>query len=185
MELAKEMRALLGQRAESGLSLLAFSKREKLSYAKLLYWDRKFRGLEVKRRKSAPKVDLMPVRVVPEAVSAEEPRPVLGVWLGNGVSLEIPTNSARRTVPLRPICRVQAGRRPRLPRPTCLYELRCCPAKAWQIGDLDLVAASIVHPENRGSSGPLHPLQGSPSHYTGSFRELEPMQSSGECINYQ
>jgi hypothetical protein len=90
MELAKEMRALLGRREESGLSLLAFAKREKLSYAKLLYWDRKFRGLEVKRRKSAPKVDLMPVRVVPDAVSAEEPRAFLGVWLANGVSLEIP-----------------------------------------------------------------------------------------------
>ncbi len=35
MELAKEMRSVLGRRKESGLSLLAFSKREKLSYSKL------------------------------------------------------------------------------------------------------------------------------------------------------
>ena len=91
MELAKEMRSLLGRREESGLSLLAFSKREKLSYSKLQYWDRKFRGLEVQRRKAAPTVDLMPVRVVPDGVAGEASKSaVLGVWLANGVSLEIP-----------------------------------------------------------------------------------------------
>ena len=92
MELAKEMRSLLGRRKESGLSLLAFAKREKLSYSKLLYWDRKFRGLEGKRRKAVPPVVLTPVRVVAEVVPRDAAKPeALGVWLPNGVSLEIPT----------------------------------------------------------------------------------------------
>ncbi len=92
MELAKEMRSVLGRRKESGLSLLAFAKREELSYSKLQYWDRKFRELEGKRRKAAPTVDLTPVRVVPDAVACDGPKPeALAVWLPNGVSLEIPT----------------------------------------------------------------------------------------------
>ena len=40
MELASEMRAVLERRRGSGLSLLAFAKREDLSYSKLQYWAR-------------------------------------------------------------------------------------------------------------------------------------------------
>ena len=41
MELASEMRAVLERRRGSVLSLLAFAKREDLSYSKLQYWARR------------------------------------------------------------------------------------------------------------------------------------------------
>ena len=91
MELGKEMRSLLVRRKESGLSLLAFAKRESLSYSKLQYWDRKFRGIEKNRRKVTSSVELMPVHVVADAVPGDGQKPaVLVVWLANGISLEIP-----------------------------------------------------------------------------------------------
>ena len=79
------MRELIARWRESGLSLMAFGKREQVSYAKLLYWRRKFDG--EKRRADEPQ--LVPVEVI-----ADQPAPApskIDVWLSNGVAFEVPT----------------------------------------------------------------------------------------------
>jgi len=92
MELAKEMRAVLERRRSSGLSLLAFAKREGLSYSKLQYWARKFRRDDDSVGRAKPRVELTRVRVIPDVrPSNGAPLPALSVWLANGVALEVPT----------------------------------------------------------------------------------------------
>lgn len=81
-----EMRAMFERWDASGLSLRAFGKREGIAYAKLLYWRRKFR----EESESGAVADLAPVRVVPDAVPEQAKAQLVGVWLPNGVSLEVP-----------------------------------------------------------------------------------------------
>ena len=91
MELAKEMRRVLERGRSSGLSLLAFSKREGLSYSKLQYWGRKFRSGDDSSGRAEPPVELTRVRVVPDVTPSNGASPpVLAVWLGNGIALEVP-----------------------------------------------------------------------------------------------
>ena len=90
MNRAEEMGQLLRRWRKSGLSLLAFSRREELSYSKLQYWARKLGGSRTAGKKSQA-VDLAPLHVVPDKAPCEPPKPeVLSVWLTNGVALEVP-----------------------------------------------------------------------------------------------
>ena len=91
MTRAEEMGPVLRRWKKSGLSLLAFAKREELSYSKLQYWAAKLGGARKSGKKSRA-VELAPVHVVPDKPVPESPKPeVLSVWLPNGVSLEVPS----------------------------------------------------------------------------------------------
>ena len=95
---SKQMRELLDRWAESGKTLRAFGESEGVAYAKLLYWRRKFRA----ESEPTDSVDLAPVKIIPEdgARYADLPRtaPVIGVWLPNGVTLELPVGVAEQEV---------------------------------------------------------------------------------------
>ncbi len=82
---SEEMRGVFDRWRASGLSLLAFGKREEIGYSRLLYWRRKFKEEGASRDRL---VD--PVRVVPDPVPPEVAPEVVSVWLPNGVSLEVP-----------------------------------------------------------------------------------------------
>ena len=88
MTLTEKMRATLDRWESSGLSLRAFGKREEISYSKLQYWQRKLRGQAGKRMTGAETVELIPAEIVAEA--SERDRPVIGIWLPNGVAIEAP-----------------------------------------------------------------------------------------------
>jgi hypothetical protein len=86
-----EMYPVLKRWKESGLSLLAFAKREEVSYSKLQYWAAKLGGSKKKARKKVEAVDLAPVQLVPDRATGERcGREPVSVWLPNGVSLEVP-----------------------------------------------------------------------------------------------
>lgn len=85
MSRAEEMRGLFARWRESGQSLMAFGKQEQVSYAKLLYWRRKFAAQE---RGASEGVQLVPVEVVDEV--RERTPSKIDVWLSNGVALEVP-----------------------------------------------------------------------------------------------
>ncbi len=82
-----EMRAMFERWTASGLSLQGFGKREGVAYSKLLYWRRKFRDEEGAEGAEA---ELVPVRVVADGVAVQTKPELIGVWLPNGVALEVP-----------------------------------------------------------------------------------------------
>lgn len=84
MSRAEEMRELFARWKRSGESLMAFGKREGVSYSKLLYWRRKFEG---SARDGKP--ELVRVNVVADSVPSTVPREKFEVWLANGVALEV------------------------------------------------------------------------------------------------
>jgi len=95
MTRAEEMRELFGRWRESGQSLMAFGKAEGVSYAKLLYWRRKF-GEEIggsvqPAAKSSTADRFVPLQVAAESGSAEPRAEKFEVWLSNGVSVEVPS----------------------------------------------------------------------------------------------
>ena len=61
MKRAEEMRELFARWEKSGQSLMAFGKKEGVSYSRLLYWRRKFRGKDP----SANAAELVPVPLRP------------------------------------------------------------------------------------------------------------------------
>ena len=85
MDTREKMTAVLARWKESGESLRAFGKREGVSYSKLIYWRRR---LEEKPR-GPEKVELATVKVVADEPASAKPDPI-GVWLPNGIALEIP-----------------------------------------------------------------------------------------------
>ena len=91
---SKEMRAVLDRWKESGQSLRAFGVREGHSYSKLLYWRRRLEPREPKPEK----IDFAPVQVVqaPETVPVKSD--TIGIWLPNGVSLDVPAGVASEDV---------------------------------------------------------------------------------------
>jgi transposase-like protein len=90
-----EMREVFARWRESGQSLRAFSRREGIAYAKLMYWRRKFRQEEGPaaedrgKRAAGERRGLVPVRVVPD-----EPASSGEAWFeirtGNGHALRVP-----------------------------------------------------------------------------------------------
>ena len=93
MSLAEEMRELFGRWRDSGQSLMAFGKQEGVSYAKLLYWRRKFDGEKtgaVSQTKMA-EPELVPITVVPDksTVASTSAPEKFEVWLANGVALDV------------------------------------------------------------------------------------------------
>lgn len=97
MNLTEQMTVVLDRWDESGLSLRAFAQRDDHSYAKLLYWREKLRGVTKRTRprkletplKRKPKA-LVPVRVVEdEHLATPERRKGFDVRLGNGLSVEV------------------------------------------------------------------------------------------------
>ncbi len=82
------MRKLLTTWKSSGLSLKAFGEREGVAYAKLLYWK--------KRLSDEP--SFAPVRIVEskaeEAEASNAQTEVVGIWLANGIALEVPSTMA-------------------------------------------------------------------------------------------
>lgn len=88
MSRVEEMRAAFSRFEGSGLTLKAFGEREGIPYTTLQYWRRKLRGGGGAKAETE-KVDLQPVRVVAEPTENRSV-PVVGVWLPNGVSLEVP-----------------------------------------------------------------------------------------------
>lgn len=92
MSRAQEMRDLFARWRQSGQSLMAFGKAVGVSYSKLLYWRRKFER-EVRAKNDPPGeptvgFDQLRVAATKEpAVSQPSP---FGVWLSNGVSVDVP-----------------------------------------------------------------------------------------------
>ena len=95
MKRAEEMQELFARWKTSGLSLMAFGKKEGVSYSKLLYWRRKL-GVGVAGRKRsganarvAPSAAVVPVRVVPDSKPTAPRAATFEVWLSNGVCLDV------------------------------------------------------------------------------------------------
>ena len=88
MNRAEEMGLVLKHWKGSGLSLLAYAKREGLSYSKLQYWAAKLGARKV--RQARPAIELTPVHVVSETPPKTGVSEPLAAWLPNGVALEIP-----------------------------------------------------------------------------------------------
>ncbi len=103
MNLTEQMTVVLDRWDESGLSLRAFAKRDDHSYAKLLYWREKLRGVTERTRRGKAKAQvkskpraLIPVRVVEdEHLATPEPKG-FDVRLGNGISVEVVTGFDER-----------------------------------------------------------------------------------------
>ena len=85
MKRAEEMRELFARWEKSGQSLMAFGKKEGVSYSRLLYWRRKFRGKDP----SANAAELVPVHIVSDPAVTEARSQPFEVWLANGVALNI------------------------------------------------------------------------------------------------
>ena len=88
MSRVEEMRELFAAWKESGKSLMAFGKQEGVSYAKLLYWRRKFERETGAAQGEA--VELVPVEVIADGQLRESQPKKLEVWLANGVALDVP-----------------------------------------------------------------------------------------------
>jgi hypothetical protein len=90
MSRANEMRELFAHWRESGQSLMAFGRREGVSYTKLLYWRRKF---DDEAGQGSPAATENPLELVPVKVTDTTPASVSAaqfeVWIPNGVWLEI------------------------------------------------------------------------------------------------
>ena len=84
MSRAEEMRELFARWRESGQSLMAFGRREGVSYAKLLYWKKKFAD------EAGEGPELVPVEVVADPKPRGAQTKKLEVWLANGVALDVP-----------------------------------------------------------------------------------------------
>ena len=78
------MRDLLDRWRDSGLSLMAFGRREGMPYSRLLYWKKKFE----REGPTADRTELVPIDLVPEAPAASVPAKV-EVWLPNGIGLDV------------------------------------------------------------------------------------------------
>ena len=85
MKRAEEMRELFARWKNSGQSLMAFGKQEGVSYSRLLYWRRKFRGEDP----GADTAELVPVHIVSDPPATEARPQPFEVWLANGVALNI------------------------------------------------------------------------------------------------
>lgn len=95
MKRKKEMREVFARWQASGQSLRAFSRREGIAYAKLMYWRRKLRQEETPAAKGRGKLAaaehgaLVPVRIV-----RDQPANVEGAWFeirtANGHALRVP-----------------------------------------------------------------------------------------------
>lgn len=85
MNRADEMRAVFERHESSGLSLRAYGEREGIAYTTLQYWRRRLRGATGDERSA-----LAPVHVTPDTPEPQPPAEHVGVWLANGVALEVP-----------------------------------------------------------------------------------------------
>jgi len=89
MSRAEEMRELFDRWARSGKSLMAFGRQEGVSYAKLLYWRRKFGDEAVSTAGAAPK--FVAVKVVADQQPQHADPGKFEVWLSNGIGIDVPS----------------------------------------------------------------------------------------------